>query len=77
MVENRNSSEESSRTTDRAVRSLIKLFNIDDEGWQSDMAQVEKLLESVKDNHAMANTCEGGRDDLVQENMDEAPGVEH
>ena len=39
VVEYRNSSEESSRTTDRAVRSLIKLFNIDDEGWQADMVR--------------------------------------
>ena len=36
------------------MRSLIKICNIDDEGWQSDMAQVEKLLDSVKDDHAEA-----------------------
>ena len=33
VIEHRNSNEEESRTTDRAVRFLIKLFNIDDENW--------------------------------------------
>ena len=34
--------------TDRAARSLVKLFNIDDENWQEDMDLVEKLIEESK-----------------------------
>ena len=55
VIEYRNSNEEESRTTDWAVRSLIKLFNIDDENWQHDMRKVEKLLEAVKDMSSVIN----------------------
>ena len=34
IVEYKNADEEGTRTTDRAARSLIKLFNIDDQNWQ-------------------------------------------
>ena len=56
LVQYQNSSEESPRTTERAVRSLIKIFNIDDENWQADMSKVEELMRSLKkDSTAIAN----------------------
>ena len=36
------------RFTDRAVRSLVKLFSIDDSYYMQDMAKVEKLLADLK-----------------------------
>ena len=48
-IQYQNFSENFSRETDRAARSLIKLFNIDDENWQQDMDEVEKLLIDLKD----------------------------
>merc|ERR1719430_844511 len=47
-VQYQNSNEEEPRYTDRAARSLIKLFNIDDKSWQEDMDIVEKLIEDTK-----------------------------
>ena len=47
-VQYQNSNEEEPRYTDRAARSLIKLFNIDDGSWQEDMDIVEKLIEDTK-----------------------------
>ena len=46
-VKYQNSSEDAPRTTFRAARSLIKLFNIDDQTWQLDMAKVEELMKAV------------------------------
>ena len=48
-VHYQNASETKCRFTDRAARSLIKLFHIDDQNWQADMAEVEKLVEELKD----------------------------
>ena len=47
-VQYQNSNEHDLRETDRAARSLIRLFNIDDESWQEDMDLVEKLIEESK-----------------------------
>ena len=47
-VQYQNSNEDDLRETDRAARSLIRLFNIDDESWQEDMDLVEKLIEESK-----------------------------
>ena len=47
-VQYQNSNEDDLRATDRAARSLIRLFNIDDESWQEDMDLVEKLIEESK-----------------------------
>ena len=47
-VQYQNSNEEKQHFTDRAARSLIKLFNIDDASWQEDMDIVEKLIEDTK-----------------------------
>ena len=48
-VQYQNASENVARFTDRAARSLIKLFNIDDASWQEDMDLVEKLIKEVTD----------------------------
>ena len=48
QIQYQNSSENFPRFTDRAARSLIKLFNIDDLNWQDDMAQVERLVDELK-----------------------------
>ena len=45
-----NSTEDTPRFTDRAARSLIKLFNIDDVSWQQEMDLIEKL---IKESEAM------------------------
>ena len=39
-----NSSEETPRYTTRSVRTLVRLFNVEDSHWREDMAEVEKLL---------------------------------
>ena len=43
-----NHKENKPRFTDRAVRSLVKLFGIDDSYFMHDMAKVEKLMTDVK-----------------------------
>ena len=48
IVQYKNSNEEGIRTSDRAARSIIKLFNVDDQNWQADMEEVNKLLEVLK-----------------------------
>ena len=47
-VQYQNSSEDQPCYTDRAARSLIKLFNIDDISWQQEMDLIEKLIEEAK-----------------------------
>ena len=64
-VQYQNANEDQPRFTDRAARSLIKLFHVDDENWQADMAEVEKLVEAiekeeVKDSIYTMNPVEGG-----------------
>ena len=44
-----NANEENPRITERAVRSLVKLFHIDDNGFQEDMAMVERLVSDLND----------------------------
>ena len=46
-VEYRNSNEDFSRQTDRAARSLIRLFHLDDNNWSRDMAEVDRLIKSL------------------------------
>ena len=43
-----NHKENKPRFTDRAVRSLVKLFSIDDSYFMHDMAKVEKLMTDLK-----------------------------
>ena len=52
QVEYQNSSEKFKRTTDRAARSLIKLFHIDDVSWIQEMAKVEKIIEDLNKENA-------------------------
>ena len=47
-IEYKNHNEDVPRVTDRAARSVIKLFHINDSDWQDDMAKVEKLLELLE-----------------------------
>ena len=47
-VEYQNPSEETLRSTDRAARSLVRLFNIDDTTWQQEMDMVAKLIDVIK-----------------------------
>ena len=42
-----NSGEDSPHLTDRSVRSLVKLFSVDEGGWQEDMEHVRKLCEAT------------------------------
>ena len=44
-----NHKEEKPRFTDRAVRSLVKLFSVDDSYFMQDMAKVEKLIANLKE----------------------------
>ena len=44
-----NHNENFPRFTDRSVRNMKKLFNIDDSTWLDDMKEVEKLKQSLKD----------------------------
>ena len=48
QVNYQNFGEDFLRFTDRAARSLIKLFHIDDQNWQDDMAEVEKLIDELQ-----------------------------
>ena len=52
-VQYQNSGESQPRFTDRAARSLIKLFHVDDVSWQEDMDTVEKLIADVKKDKAI------------------------
>ena len=72
LVEYRNSNEEESRTTDRSVRSLIKLFHIDDEDWQSDMVKVEKLLATFSSNPSSSVCSSTGSSQACSVSLDTA-----
>ena len=52
IVEYHNPSENQNRETDRAVKSLIKLFNIDDGDWGKEVDSVEKMLKHFEDDAA-------------------------
>ena len=47
-VEYQNASESKTRQTDRAARTLIKLFNIEDTTWKDDMFEVEQLVKKLQ-----------------------------
>ena len=77
-VQYQNANENDNRETDRAARSLIKLFNIDDQSWQEDMDLVEKLIEESK---ITKNSTEDTRSRLKAVNNEETVkrkvGVQH
>ena len=88
-VQYSNSTEDFPRFTDRAVRSLIKLFHVDGENWQADMDQVEKLIAVIKGDksddlgqaYTMSHTGEGLRFRLTATSGYDGPqrelGVQH
>ena len=41
--------------TDRAVRSLVKLFNVEDSTWKEDMEEVEKVIKAMKEDRTDVN----------------------
>ena len=43
-----NHSEDKARTTDRAVRSLVRLFNVEDSYFIDDMSKAEKLIKALE-----------------------------
>ena len=47
-VEYQNFGEDFKRTTNRASRSLQKLFHIDDQSWCEEMAEVEKIIDDLE-----------------------------
>ena len=47
-VQYQNITENVPRVTDRAVRTLIKLFNIEDTTWLDDMSEIEKFIDGLK-----------------------------
>ena len=42
-----NAGETTAQLTDRSVRSLVRLFNVDEGGWQSDMDKIRKICEAT------------------------------
>ena len=48
IVQFQNASEKEPRFTDRAARSLVKLFNIQDTTWVDDMNTVENMVDALK-----------------------------
>ena len=47
-IQYQNVTENEPRTTDRAVRSLIKLFNLEDTTWLDDMKEIEEFINKLK-----------------------------
>ena len=47
VVEYFNAGEDSAHHTDRSVHSLVKLFNVDEGGWQEDMERIRKICEGT------------------------------
>ena len=78
-----NANENKPRNTDRATRSLIKLFHIDDQDWQADMAEVEKIVSALKQDkeeaslpvYSMSHTGDGLRYRLDRLNATSTDGV--
>ena len=48
-IQYRNADEDFSRTTDRAVRSIVKLMHIDDVSWMDEIAVVEKIIKATNE----------------------------
>ena len=56
-VEYQNASESIKRETDRAARSMIKLFHIDDKNWCQEMAKVDTVLEVLNEDDETVANC--------------------
>ena len=47
VVKYYNAGETTAQHTDRSVRSLVKLFNVDEGGWMEDMERIRKICEDT------------------------------
>ena len=61
VYQNSNEDFNNKRTTERAIRSLVKLFNIDDKLWTSELFGVEKIIEEI-DEEENSTVSEGDKD---------------
>ena len=61
VYQNPNEDFNNKRTTERAIRSLVKLFNVDDKLWTSELLGVEKIIEEI--NEEEISTLDDGDDD--------------
>ena len=59
-----NSTEDTPRFTDRSVRTLVRLFNVEDGHWREDMEQVEKILKAKNIEVELEKTEESGTEAL-------------
>ena len=69
FVQYQNSTEDFPRETDRAARSLIKIFNIDDQTWQSDMSKVERLMKVLEKDEKIENVAETVIEEPFEDNL--------
>ena len=69
-----NYKEDQIRYTDRALRSIKKLFNIEDTYFIHDMAQVEKMVEALNSKEKDETAVEDDTDDTIV--AEETPDVE-
>ena len=53
-----NSNEGASRTTDRSVRGVVKLFNVDEASWKQDMDSIQTLLQQCGINAVVEEVAE-------------------
>ena len=56
-IEYQNTSESHKRETDRAARSMIKLFHIEDKGWCQEMTKVDTVLELLNEDDDTVANC--------------------
>ena len=83
VIEYRNAKEEVSRYTDRAARTVIKLFHLDDTNWRDDMAEVERLRQALLESDQIeeanlnaANVVHPVRDEITRERLDAVGGYD-
>ena len=85
VISYQNASEDVARFTDRGARSLIKLFNIDDNSWQQEMDVVSKLIDEANlliaeppsSQFTMKHTGVGLKYKLSNNAVTRKPGVQH
>ena len=83
IVQFQNASEKEPRFTDRAARSLVKLFNIQDTTWLDDMETVERVVDALKkeDEGTEEENVHLSQDEYdvagVQKQLQRGEGVQH
>ena len=80
VVQFQNANENEPRFTDRAARSLVKLFNIQDTTWVDDMNTVEKVVTALKkDDEAESVHLSRVEHDVTgsQRSLQRGEGVQH